>query len=145
MAVDSQTVKQQQHETWNQAAAGWKKHDDRLQETTRPVTERLLQLAGMGPGKRLLDIASGTGQPGLSAAEMAGPDGFVLLTDMSEEMLAVARQKAAARGLTNVELRTVDGESLDVEPGSFDAVTCRWGIMFMPEPVRCLRQALAAL
>ena len=60
-------------------------------------------------------------------------------------VLAVAREKAQTRGLNNVEFRQVDGEEMDVETSSFDAVTCRWGIMFMPEPVRCLRQAHDAL
>jgi SAM-dependent methyltransferase len=60
-------------------------------------------------------------------------------------MLEVAREKAKAQGLTNVEFRPVDGEVLDVESGSFDAVTCRWGLMFMPEAERCLGQAHAAL
>jgi len=60
-------------------------------------------------------------------------------------MVAVARDNAQQRGLANIEFRQGDGEELDVEPGSFDAVLCRWGIMFMPEPVRCLRQAHDAL
>jgi ubiquinone/menaquinone biosynthesis C-methylase UbiE len=94
---------------------------------------------------RVLDIASGSGEPALPAAEVIGPKGSVLGTDLSEEMLAVAREKARARGLSNVEFRQVDGEELSVEPESFDAVLCRWGIMFMPEPVRCLRQAHQAL
>ena len=55
---------------------------------------------------------------------------------MAPQMLEVAREKAREKGLTNVEFRLVDGEELDVDPDSFDAVTCRWGIMFMPDPVR---------
>ncbi len=143
--TDAQTIKAQQREQWGRAAAGWRKHDDRLRETTSPVTKRLLELARIAPGQRVLDIASGTGEPALPAAEIAGPDGFVLLTDQAEEMLAVAREKAQARRLSNVEFRLVDGEELGVEPDSFDAVLCRWGIMFMPEPGLCLRQAYRAL
>jgi SAM-dependent methyltransferase len=143
--LDPQAIKAQQREQWGRAAAGWRKHDERLRETTSPVTRRLLQLAAIAPGHRVLDIASGTGEPALPAAEIAGPDGFVLLTDQAEEMLAVAREKAQARELHNVEFRLVDGEELSVDPGSFDAVLCRWGIMFMPEPRRCLQQAHRAL
>ena len=143
--LDPRAVKQEQQEYWNRAAAGWRKHDERFRQVTAPVSRRLLELAGLSPGMRVLDIASGTGEPALPAAEAVGPDGRVVLTDQSEEMLAVARQKAEARGLTNVEFRVADGEELDAGDGEFDAVLCRWGIMFMPEPVRCLRQARAAL
>ena len=143
--IDSHAVKEQQRKDWGQAAANWKKNDERLRQVTAPVTERLLSLAGIAPGQRVLDIASGTGEPSLPAAEAVGPAGFVLATDMAPEMLAVAREKAEARGLKNMEFRFVDGEEIDVPPASFDAVTCRWGLMFMPEPVRCLRNAYAAL
>ncbi len=142
---DPQTVKQQQRQDWARAAEGWRKHDARLRETSAPVTKRLLELTGIAQGQRVLDIASGTGEPALPAAETVGPQGFVLGTDLSDEMLAVAREKARASGLSNVEFRQVDGEELKVEPDSFDAVLCRWGIMFMPEPLRCLRQAHGAL
>jgi SAM-dependent methyltransferase len=143
--LDPQAVKDQQRKDWGEAAPGWSKHDDRLRRITAPVTERLLALARIAPGQRVLDIASGGGQPALSIAELVGPSGSVLATDMAPEMLEVAREKAQGQGLTNVEFRLVDGEELDVEPNSFDAVTCRWGIMFMPEPVRCLKQAHRAL
>ncbi len=142
---DPQAIKEQQRQDWGRAASGWRKNDARLVETTAPVTRRLLELAGLAPGHRVLDIACGTGEPALPAAEVVGPQGYVLGTDLSEEMLAVAREKAKARGLTNIEFRVVDGEEIDVEPASFDAVLCRWGIMFMPEPLRCLRQAHRAL
>ncbi len=142
---DPQTVKQQQRQDWAHAAEGWRKHDARLRETSAPVTKRLLELTGIAQGQRVLDIASGTGEPALPAAEIVGPQGFVLGTDLSDEMLAVAREKAQASRLSNVEFRQVDGEELKVEPDSFDAVLCRWGIMFMPEPLRCLRQAHRAL
>ena len=143
--LDPRAVKQEQQEYWNHAAAGWRKHDERFRQVTAPVSHRLLELAGLSPGMRVLDIASGTGEPALPAAEVVGPGGRVVLTDQSEEMLAVAREKAEARRLTNVEFRVSDGEELDAGDGEFDAVLCRWGIMFMPEPVRCLRQARAAL
>jgi ubiquinone/menaquinone biosynthesis C-methylase UbiE len=110
-----------------------------------PVTERILALAGIRAGSRVLDIASGTGEPALPAAALAGPAGFVLLTDQSAEMLDIARDKATERGLHNVDFLVADGENLDLEPASFDAVTCRWGIMFMPNPADCIRSALRAL
>ena len=143
--IDPATIKQQQQEQWSRSAAGWRKHDERLRQTTAPVTRRLLELAAIGPGMRVLDIASGTGEPALPVAAVVGPQGFVLLTDFSQEMLDVARDKAQAQGLGNVDFRRVDGEEVDAEPQSFDAVLCRWGLMFMPEPVRCLQAAHRAL
>jgi len=143
--IDPATIKQQQQEQWSRSAAGWRKHDERLRQTTAPVTRRLLELAAIVPGMRVLDIASGTGEPALPVAAVVGPQGFVLLTDFSQEMLDVARDKAQAQGVTNVDFRRVDGEEVDAEPQSFDAVLCRWGLMFMPEPLRCLRQAHRAL
>jgi len=143
--VDSQAVKDQQKEQWGSAASGWRKNHETLRQRTAGVTERMLVLAGVEPGYRVLDIACGSGEPAIPAARAVGSTGFVLATDMSIEMLEVAREKAAEQGVTNIEFRLVDGEELEIEANSFDAVTCRWGLMFMPEPVRCLRQAHRAL
>ena len=142
---DPQAIKERQRQEWDAAAAGWRKNDERLRELTAPVTQRLLELASIELGHRVLDIACGTGEPALPAAEVVGPKGYVLGTDISAEMLAVAREKGQDQGLANVEFREVDAEELEAEPDSFDAVTCRWGIMFMPNPTGCLRRAHSAL
>lgn len=144
-SMDPQEIKQRVLQEWARAAPGWRKHDTRLRETSEPVTLRMLELAAIAPGQRVLDIASGSGEPAIPAAEVVGLEGYVLGTDISADMLEIAREKAQARGLNNIEFLVVDGEELDVEAESFDAVLCRWGIMFMPEPVRCLRQAHQAL
>ncbi len=143
--IDPQAVKEQQRQQWGRAAAAWRKYDERIRQVSEPVTRRLLELASIEPGQRVLDIACGTGEPALPAARMVGPAGSVLATDLAPELLEVAREQATKEGLENVEFRLVDGEELDVDTSSFNAVTCRWGIMFMPAPVRCLRQAWAAL
>lgn len=142
---DPVVAKQVQYDQWNQSATGWKKHDERLRQMTHVVTEQMLKLAGIGPGQAVLDVASGTGEPGLPVAHVVGPTGRVVLTDISEAMMEVAEGKARAQGLTNVEFRVVDGEVLEVGENIFDAALCRWGIMFMPDPVRCMAQAYQAL
>jgi ubiquinone/menaquinone biosynthesis C-methylase UbiE len=142
---DPAALKDREHRTWTHVAPGWRKHDAMLTRLSRPVSLRMLDLAGVGAGHRVLDIACGTGEPALPAAERVGPAGFVLATDVVEDMLAFAREKAAARGLGHVEFRGVDGEALDVPPASFDAATIRWGLMFMPDPVACLSRARVAL
>lgn len=143
--TDATTIKAQQKREWGDAAEAWRKNHDRLKEVSAPVTRLMLELAGVAPGHRVLDIACGSGIPAIPAAQMVGPAGFVLATDQAPEMVEVARGNSTKEGITNIEFRLVDGEELQVEPESFDAVTCRWGIMFMPEPVLCLRQAWQAL
>jgi ubiquinone/menaquinone biosynthesis C-methylase UbiE len=143
--MDKATMKTKELGNWTRVAPGWRKHDEALARAFKPVTERLLDEAAVGPGGRVLDIASGTGEPALPAAVRVGAAGRVLGLDFVEDMLDCAREKADVRGLTNVEFRRVDGETLDVPGASFDAVTMRWGLMFMPDPGACLTRARGAL
>ena len=137
---DAAAMKAKEEEVWASVAPGWRTHDAFIAKASAPVSQRMLQLAGLAPGKRVLDIAAGTGEPAIPAARMVSPGGSVIATDFVEDMLAVAREKAARAGVNNVEFRRVDGETLDFPGASFDAVTIRFGIMFMPEPDRCLRE-----
>lgn len=139
--VDPSEFKERERKTWALVAPGWRKHDEFLVRATAPVTERMLDLLRLSPGQRVLDIASGTGEPAIPAGEYVGPSGYVIGTDFVPEMLAFAREKAAARNLQHVEFRCLDGERLDFPRGLFDAVSIRWGLMFMPDPMACLRQA----
>ena len=97
------------------------------------ISERLVELAGVQPGSRVLDVAAGYGEPALTAARKAGPEGRVVATDISAEMLAFGRERAAAAGLGNVEFIESDASSLDFPPASFDAAVSRWGIIFEPD------------
>jgi ubiquinone/menaquinone biosynthesis C-methylase UbiE len=143
--VDTAEMKARELKAWTAVTAGWRKHDARLVKAFGPVSERMLDKAGVGPGHRVLDIACGTGEPAIPAAERVGPKGHVLATDFVGEMIAFAREKAVAHGLTNIEFREVDGEMLDLPAGAFQAITMRWGLMFMPDPIRCLTRAHRAL
>ena len=142
---DTEAMKDRERATWTAASPGWKTHDAVLAAFTRPVSEELLRRVHLSPGMRVLDLASGTGEPSLSAAERVGPTGSVLGTDLTDSMLVVARQKAADRGLRNIEYRVADVEHLDLPVGSFDAATMRFGIMFVPDPVKALRNIHRAL
>jgi ubiquinone/menaquinone biosynthesis C-methylase UbiE len=133
-------LKDRERQTWASVAAGWKRRDELLTRGAAPVTARMLELAAISPGARVLDIASGVGEPALSAARLVGATGRVIGIDLVEEMLKHARAKVVDAGITNLEFHCMDGESLDFAPGTFDAVTCRWGLMFMPEPEACLRR-----
>jgi ubiquinone/menaquinone biosynthesis C-methylase UbiE len=136
---EATALKAKEHTVWTNVAPGWRTHDAFLVKATTPVTERMLQLADLRPGQQVLDIAAGTGEPSIPAARRVGPGGRVIATDFVEDMLVFAREKAAGAGVKNIEFRRVDGEALDFPDASFDAVTMRFGIMFMPEPDRCLR------
>jgi ubiquinone/menaquinone biosynthesis C-methylase UbiE len=110
---------------------------------TAGVSERMLDLAGLRAGMRVLDLASGRGEPLLRAAERVGPGGHLLGVDLDEQALADTRATAASRGLSNVELRVGSAEDVDVT--GCDAVTARWGIMYMACPERVLAAVRRAL
>jgi SAM-dependent methyltransferase len=122
-----------QHKNWDSAAVGWKEWSEFNDRADRQISERLVELAGVRPGSRVLDVAAGYGEPALTAAKKAGPEGGVVATDISAEMLAFGRERAAAADLDNVEFLESDASSLDFPPASFDAALSRWGIIFEPD------------
>jgi enediyne biosynthesis protein CalE5 len=122
-----------QRQQWNQAATGWRKWSDLIDRSASGVSERLVELADVEPGSRVLDVAAGYGEPSLSAARVAGPEGSVVATDISADMLAFGRERAAASGLENIEFVESDAVGLDFPEGSFDAALSRWGIIFEPD------------
>jgi SAM-dependent methyltransferase len=132
-AVDPAEFRDGQRESWDDAAKGWKKWSGWLDGNTASVSERLVELAGIVPGTRVLDVAAGYGEPSLTAARKAGPDGAVVSTDISAEMQAYGRERAAAAGFDNVEFMNADASTLDFPAESFDAAVSRWGIIFEPD------------
>lgn len=131
--IDPVDFREAQHENWNSAAAGWMEWSAFNDSADRHISERLVELAGVRSGSRVLDVAAGYGEPALTAARRAGPAGGVVATDISAEMLAFGRERAAAAGLGNVEFVESDASSLDFPPASFDAAVSRWGIIFEPD------------
>lgn len=136
--AESEAIKERERNNWTSVAEGWHRRDELLRKGAEPVTEWILAHAGIAEGHQVLDIASGTGEPAISAARLVGDKGRVIGTDLVEEMLVFARVKAQQAGLENIEFNCSDGEALEFEPSTFDAVTIRWGLMFMPEPEVCL-------
>jgi enediyne biosynthesis protein CalE5 len=146
-STDSERLKNEQKQTWNAAAAGWKKWWPVLERAAQPVSDRLVELATVRPGARVLDVATGSGEPAVTAARCVAPVGRVLAVDQSPGMLSIARERADALKITNIEFRESDGEALAISERDFDAVLCRWGLMFMPDLNRALsgfRQRLVA-
>ena len=123
---------------WRAAAPFWRKWSSQLAFQSRQATELVVQSADLSPGLHVLDLASGSGEPALSVSVAVGQEGRVMATDLLLEMLEVAQENAAARGLTNIEFRAADAEQLPFPDRQFDRVTCRFGIMFMPDIQKAL-------
>jgi SAM-dependent methyltransferase len=120
---------------WRDAAPGWRAWVDVLEaeDGGGVVSRTLVELAGIGPGDAVLDVAAGYGEPGLPAARAVAPGGHVVCTDISGELLAFGRERAAAEGLDNLEFLEGDAEELAFEEASFDAVLSRQGLQFLPD------------
>jgi ubiquinone/menaquinone biosynthesis C-methylase UbiE len=115
------------------AAEGWRRIAGARTQDVDRITERMLDLAGIEPGYRVLDVAAGAGEPTLLAARRVGPNGFVLATDIADRLLSYLDEAAKEAGLANVETRVMDARQLDLEPASFDAAICRMALMLIPE------------
>lgn len=130
---------------WAERTAIIRRYDEMESRLTAPVSERMLDLARLQPGMRVLDVASGMGEPSLRAAQRVGPSGFVLGTDQSDGMLETAREKARDLALSNIEFRVADAETLEVPEQSFDAATMRWALMYLRGPELALERIHRAL
>jgi len=120
---------------WRSAADGWRRWLDVVEgpEGGQRHSAKLIELAELQPGDVVLDVGGGYGEPSVSAARVVGPEGRVVCTDISGEMLAVARDRADTAGLSNIEFIESDAEKLDLEEGTFAAVLSRAVLMFLPD------------
>jgi SAM-dependent methyltransferase len=127
-------------EQWErkESADWWSAAQARRRQIYGAATEMMLDVAAVQPGRRVLDVAAGTGEQTLMAARRVGPTGYVLATDQSSSMLNVAAEAARKEGLKNVETRVMNAEDLVVDPDSFDAVICRMALMLFPNPAKAL-------
>lgn len=132
-SMDSTKFRDGQREQWNTAAGGWRKWNALIDTSAGSICERLVQLAAVQPGYRVLDVAAGYGEPSLTAARLVGPDGRVTATDISAQMLAFGRERAQAAGLANIEFVESGATALSFPADSFDAALSRWGIIFDPD------------
>lgn len=130
---------------WEGAAPGWARWEATIATWMEPATETMLDLAGVGAGARVLDLASGAGSQTLRAAQRVGAQGHVVASDIAETMLHYVQENARAVGLTNVTTLAGAAEDLDVAAESFDAVICRVGLMLFSNPAKALQAAWRAL
>jgi ubiquinone/menaquinone biosynthesis C-methylase UbiE len=139
MSASADEIRDQQRTIWDEFSAGWRKRDAELLGWHAPFGDALLQEAELRADAAVLDVAAGSGEPGLSAAARV-PHGSVVLTDISAGMLRVAQEKAAAGGLDNVRFVVCDAAALPFDDATFDAVFCRFGFMFFPEISAAVRE-----
>ncbi len=132
MTSSDEQIRDQQRDTWDRFSVGWRSWDAMVGEWLAPFGAAMLRHARLRADHRVLDVAAGTGEPGLSAAALV-PRGRVMVTDLSQRMLAVASENAALRGLSNVDTRVCQAAALPFPYASFDAVLCRFGFMFFPD------------
>lgn len=132
MEAQLEEIREKQKENWNKFSAGWKKWDELTMDFIKPVGAEIIRQLNPKDDDIILDVAAGTGEPGLTMAAMM-TNGKVVITDLSEEMLGVAREKAKKRGLDNVETAVCDAGDLPFDDNSFDGISCRFGFMFFPD------------
>ena len=143
---DPVKYKETTREQWQTAAEPWHRWGPTVDEWLGQATETMLDMAGVGPGARVLDVAAGAGGQTIAAAKRAGSAGYVLATDISPNILQFASASAEEEGLTNIETRVMDGEELEeLEEGTFDVVISRVGLIYFPDRQRALTGMLRAL
>jgi ubiquinone/menaquinone biosynthesis C-methylase UbiE len=137
--------KRQTRDNWVSRAGNWNDWAGRLEKQQKGLNAPLIEAAEIEPGLDVLDLASGTGEPALTIAGRVGSEGSVTATDLVAEMLAGAERRAAEKGLANMRFQVTDMETLPFDDASFDRVTCRLGLMYVPQPAQALIEARRVL
>ncbi|HUV73005.1 MAG TPA: methyltransferase domain-containing protein [Anaerolineae bacterium] len=135
--VEPQAFKDNERLAWDLCA---ERYDRCATQAFAPFSEKLLALARLHSGQHVLDVATGGGAAALMAAKLVGPGARVVGVDLSESMIALARQRAAQVGVHNVEFAPMDAEHLQFPADSFDVVLCALGLMLFPQPVNALSE-----
>jgi ubiquinone/menaquinone biosynthesis C-methylase UbiE len=144
MEQQLEQIREQQKASWNKSSAGWKKWDYINQDFIKPMGDEIIRLLHPEEGDIVLDVAAGTGEPGLTIAARVG-SGKVVITDLSDGMLEVARENAVRRGIRNIEIRACDVCELPFADNSFDLVSCRFGFMFFPDMELAVKEMVRVL
>jgi SAM-dependent methyltransferase len=142
---DGDALRREIADRWERAAAGWSAQRARMQSAAEPVSQWLIEAVDPQPGLRILELAAGPGDTGLLAAELLRPHGTLVLTDISEGMLDLARARAQELGISNVEFKVMDAEWIDLPTADVDGVLCRWGYMLLADPGAALRETRRVL
>jgi SAM-dependent methyltransferase len=137
-------IRDGQRETWAGLSAGWEKWDSIIMDQLGPVGTAMIERLDIADDQQHLDIASGTGEPGLTVARLA-PRGHVVLTDLAAEMLEIATRRANAQGISNFETRVCSADDLPFGDATFDSVSVRFGYMFFPDVAKATAEFVRVL
>lgn len=128
------------HAIWAAVAPAWGEHADAIDARGAVVTRAMFDAVDLARGDDVLELAAGPGSVGVAAAEVVGPEGSVVVSDVEPQMAAIAAERAHRRGLENVTTRVLDLEQIDCPAASFDVVLCRDGVMLVPDPTAAVRE-----
>src|SRR6478672_3250344 len=137
-------IRNAQRATWAGLSASWEKWDAVIMDQLGPVGTAMIERLDIGDDQQHLDIAAGTGEPGLTVAALA-PRGHVVLTDLAAEMLDIATRRANAQGITNVETRVCSADDLPFGDATFDSISVRFGYMFFPDVAKATAEFVRVL
>lgn len=139
MEQQLELIREQQRASWNKFSPGWKKWDKLFMDFLKPMGDEIIQELNPETDDVVLDIASGTGEPGLTIASLV-KDGKVILTDLAEDMLEIAKENALLKGIDNIETIACDVSDIPFVASSFDAISCRFGFMFFPDMLQAAKE-----
>lgn len=132
MTTQLDLIRQQQKDSWNKISSGWKKWDQMTMDFLKPMGDEIIRTLDPKGDDIVLDVAAGTGEPGLTIATML-TGGKVYITDIAENMVEIAYENAIRRGINNVETITAEVSDLPFADNTFDVISCRFGFMFFPD------------
>jgi SAM-dependent methyltransferase len=133
------------HQAWSSVAPDWGELADRIDRQLQPAADWIIEAVSPRPGDRVLELAGGPGTLSILIAERVSPDGTVLHSDFSEEMVKVAWQRFESEGVGGIESRVMDAEQIELPDASMDVVLCRMGYMLMADPAAALRESARVL
>lgn len=144
-ASEADELRARNRAAWERVSAGWARQADNVRREGMPVSARMVELAQLQPGQRVLELAAGPGDTGFLAAELLVPGGLLISSDGAEGMLAVARERAEELGVRNVEFRQLELEWIDMPTADVDAILCRWGLMLCVDPAAAVAECRRVL
>lgn len=144
MEQQLEQISMQQKESWNKFSAGWKKWDELFMDFLKPMGDEIISMLNPKDNEVILDVASGTGEPGLTIANKL-KFGKVVVTDLAEDMLEIAKENARRRGIRNIDIFPCDVSEMPFADNTFDAVSCRFGFMFFPDMLLAAKEMARVL
>ncbi|HKI79342.1 MAG TPA: methyltransferase domain-containing protein [Ignavibacteriaceae bacterium] len=144
MEQQLEQIREQQKAAWNKFSPGWKKWDAITMDSLKPMGDEIIRMIRPEGNQVILDVAGGTGEPGLTIASMLN-GGKVFITDISEGMLEIANENALLREIKNIKIRACDVSELPFDDNTFDAISCRKGFMFFPDMLMAAKELFRVL